>query len=230
MSFTDSGNTKKSVNFTVRLEIADNDSSIWCEISCYPILSDKNKIVSVIGLIKDINDIILERERLKEKTLRDPMTGLLNKEAFELQVMEAIHRQPEGNHALLFVDLDHFKSVNDILGHLMGDKAICDAAEKLQLIFSHYDIISRFGGDEFCIFVKDIPIDTLKGKLEWMLDKLQAEYTDEGQMVNITCSCGVACTDKVGNKYKILVSCADQALYVSKKNGRNRYTFYDEIN
>lgn len=217
---------KEPVNFTVRLERCTEADNIWCEISCFPIMSDNGRMVSIIGLIKDVNNMVLEREKLLKRSERDSMTDLLNKEAFKLQVKKALNRQPDGNHAILFVDLDYFKSVNDILGHLTGDKAICEAADKLKLIFSNHDIISRFGGDEFCVFVKDIPITTLKSKLDWMIEKLQADYSGTEGMVHVSCSCGVACTDVVGYKYKNLILCADKALYISKKNGRNKYTFY----
>lgn len=210
---------------TVQLEARDRQAYIWCEVMQYPILSEGGEVVSVIGLIKDVNDIVQEREKLLEQASRDPLTGLYNKETFKVQVCAALEEMPNKNHALIFMDLDNFKSVNDTLGHVVGDRAICDAAEKLQIIFSNYDLISRFGGDEFCVFVKDVPTATLKRKLDWLVEKLRAEYSDGAGVASVTCSCGVACTERVGYSFDKLLQSADTALYKAKEDGRDRYAF-----
>ncbi|MDD3796447.1 MAG: diguanylate cyclase [Lachnospiraceae bacterium] len=221
---------KESVTTTLRLECRQAGAPVWCEVQQHPILGENGEIASVIGLIRNVDEIVKERERLIERAKIDPLTGLYNKEAFVRIVKEVLQTQPGSNHALLFIDLDHFKSVNDTLGHLTGDRAICEAADKLRIIFSNYDVISRFGGDEFCVLVKNIPMETLRGKLEWMMEKLRTDYSNGADVVRITCSCGVACTKYAGNEYGHLLECADQALYASKENGRNQYTFYrDEI-
>ena len=211
---------------TIRLE--SKKGYIWCEILQHPILGEDGEVVSVIGLIKDVNDIVCEREKLLRQAQTDPLTGLFNKEAFEKKVRQALQENPDQNHALLFMDMDHFKSVNDTLGHITGDRVICEAAEKLQLIFSNLDIVSRFGGDEFCIFVRNIPEETLRGKLEWMVEKMRAEYTNGAQSVRVSASCGAACTMQVGFDYAKLMQRADKALYASKERGRDRYTMADD--
>lgn len=202
---------------------------IWCEVQQYPILLKNGKIASVIGLIRDIDEQVTERERLMEQALRDPLTGLYNKEAFESMASDALAQLPNQNHALIFIDLDHFKKLNDTLGHMVGDRAICDAADKLRIIFSNYDLVALFGGDEFCIFVKNIPFDTLQGKLDWLVGKLRNEYSGKRGTIHITCSCGVACTMSSGYEYAQLMHNADQALYYSKENGRDKYTFFSEL-
>jgi diguanylate cyclase (GGDEF)-like protein/PAS domain S-box-containing protein len=219
---------KKPIATMMRIE-AKQRGDIWCEVLQYPILTEDGGLASIIGLIRDIDRQVTEREQLVEQTRRDPLTGLYNKEAFEAMATEALVQLPGQNHALIFLDLDHFKSVNDTLGHMTGDQVICEAADKLRLIFSNYDLVSRFGGDEFCVFVKNIPTDTLRGKLDWLVEKLRGEYNGSGGSVRVTCSCGVACTEHCGSDYAMLMRCADQALYHSKKRGRDRYTFYSDI-
>lgn len=221
--------SKKPVSTIMRIESIPSGGYIWCEVMQYPILLDNGDVVSVIGLIKDIDKQVKEREQLIEQMRRDPLTGLYNKEAFEDLTSDALSKLSDQNHALIFIDLDHFKTLNDTLGHMVGDRAICEAADKLRIIFSNYDLVSRFGGDEFCVFVKNIPMDTLRGKLEWMLDKLSCEYHGENGSVKVTCSCGIACTTDCGFDYRTLMRNADKALYSSKENGRNRYTFYRAV-
>lgn len=221
--------TKKTQNVAVQLQVLPKGESIWCEISQFPILGKDGTIISVIGLIKDINAQIEERNRLLEISLRDQLTGLYNKKAFEQIVGKHLAAMPNQNHALIFVDLDHFKAVNDNLGHLIGDRAISEAADKLKIIFSNYDILARFGGDEFCIFVKNIPLDTLRGKMDWLVEKMRSDYSNGKDRVRVTCSCGIACTDDVGFDYTVLMDSADKALYTAKENGRDQVVFFRNI-
>lgn len=208
---------------------SDQTTEIWCQIIQHPIIDKKGTIVSVIGLVRDVHEQMTERERLIKQAQTDPLTGLLNKEAFEIMVTDTLKKRPDKNHAVIFVDLDHFKSLNDTIGHLTGDHAICEAADKLRVLFPTHDIVSRFGGDEFCIFVKNISLKTLRDKMDWLIDKLREDYHGEKGDIHITCSCGIACTALCGYEYQQLMHFADEALYYSKESGRDRYTFYQDI-
>lgn len=219
---------KTPVSTIVQMESKIEGRFVWCEVLQHPIMGDDGTIISIIGLIRNIDAQVKERERLKKKAMTDPLTGLYNKAAFETLVKETLMNMPGKNHALIFIDMDHFKALNDTCGHMVGDRAICEAADKLKVIFSNFDLLSRFGGDEFCIFVKDIPTETLKGKMEWLVDKLHQEYQGEKGNVQITCSCGVALTEHVGFEYQTLMKKADDALYYSKENGRDRFTIYSK--
>lgn len=220
---------KKTTTAVVRIKSEVAKKYIWCEVIQYPILAKDNTVLEVIGLVKDIDDQVTEKEMLVEQTKRDQLTGLYNKEAFEAMVKEELKSDTTHPHALIFIDLDHFKDVNDTLGHLMGDRAICEAADKLKVIFSNLDIVSRFGGDEFCVFVKNIPEETLRRKMDWLVEKLHTTYTGEKGSVSITCSCGIASTDKYGFDYKTLLDTADKALYVAKESGRDKYLYFQDI-
>lgn len=202
---------------------------IWCEILLNPIKNTKNETIKIFGTIEDVDFETREKELIMFKANTDPLTGLYQKEAFfdlcRKFIREAI-KAPNTTGALIFMDMDNFKQINDILGHIEGDNAICDAARKLQLIFSQYDIISRFGGDEFCIFVKNIPIDTLTDKLNWLLEKMKQTYTIGDNSVMTTASIGVALFPKDGNSLEQLLDCADKALYESKNNGKNQFSFF----
>lgn len=222
---------KKTSTTQIKLK-CNSDSAqkeIWCEIVQYPILNKNGAVVTVIGIVRDINEQVKERERLIKQAQTDTLTGLYNKETFGYIVSDMLKESSSQNHALIFVDLDRFKNLNDTIGHLTGDHAICEASDKLSTLFSGSGIISRFGGDEFCIFVKNISYDVLYAKMDHLVDKLRASYHGEKGDVHITCSCGVACTTVAGYDYEKLMTCADQALYHSKDTGRDRYTFYKDI-
>ena len=219
--------TGESISLKVKLK-KTSGIELWVNILLSPVMHD-GKISKIFGTIEDIDYEQREQDLIKFKANTDPLTGLYQKDVFadfcKKFIKKAIH-EPESNAALIFVDMDNFKKVNDVLGHLEGDKAICDTARKLQLIFSQYDIISRFGGDEFCIFVKNIPYETLVDKLTWLIDKMKETYTIDDKSVTVTASVGVSLFPKDGNTLEQLLDCADKAQIESKQKGKNRFTFY----
>ena len=107
--------------------------------------------------------------------------------------------------------------------------AIKEAAQKLQVQFANVDFVSRFGGDEFCIFVKDIPVETIKERLEFTREKLSATYEKLDQSVTITSSIGAAYYHRTEKNVQAIIDEADKAVYQAKEEGRNRVIF-KEIN
>lgn len=202
-------------------------SYIWCKIIYIPLLDEENNMVSIVGKIEDVDEEVREKERLEQQSRTDGLTGLMNKLTFEEETMKFLMSNITTGSALLFIDMDHFKDVNDKFGHSMGDRAIRDIALKLQVIFANCDLVSRFGGDEFLIFVKNIPRDTLLDKLAWAVEKLKETYSNGVDTVNLSASIGVAycMADKVA--YSTLLEAADNSLYAAKELGRCRYIIRD---
>lgn len=202
-------------------------SYIWCKIIYIPLLDENNNMVSIVGKIEDVDEEVREKERLEQQSRTDGLTGLMNKLTFEEETMKFLMSNITTGSALLFIDMDHFKDVNDRFGHSMGDRAIRDIALKLQVIFANCDLVSRFGGDEFLIFVKNIPRDTLLDKLAWAVEKLKETYSNGVDTVNLSASIGVAycMADKVA--YSTLLEAADNSLYAAKELGRCRYIIRD---
>lgn len=128
---------------------------IWCRIQVTRISRDGAPL-RLIGKIVDIDEEVRRRAELERRSQRDSLTDLLNKAAFREQVRSCMPARPEGNRtdALMFMDLDNFKVLNDTLGHVVGDVALVDVAEALKRTFRNVDILGRFGGDEFCIFLR----------------------------------------------------------------------------
>ena len=132
--------------------------------------------------------------------------------------------------AMIMIDLDHFKDVNDTFGHAAGDKLLEDVGKVLNDSFKGRDIVGRMGGDEFMVFMYDIKgvqdAETIAKKLNVALRR---EYGDSASVVNISCSIGIAmCDIENGDCFEKAYKRADSALYVSKENGRDCYTIYDD--
>ncbi|MEG0768078.1 MAG: diguanylate cyclase, partial [Clostridia bacterium] len=123
---------------TVRLCRTD-DTALWCEISQYPMLDSQGNLCSVVGRILDVDESMREKEALRRQSRTDPMTGLCNKEAFHEESTAYLATCDARHAAVIFLDLDHFKNVNDTLGHIAGDQVIVDTARQLEMLFSSED-------------------------------------------------------------------------------------------
>lgn len=220
--------TKSNISEQVRIRRADG-GVCFCKVALYPMMDTQGELVHIIGRIIDIDDEVKERRRLEKKSRMDALSGLLNKEAFYLEAEKYLEDGWKHSSALVFIDVDNFKQINDQLGHMVGDEAIRQTAKRLQIIFSQYDLIARFGGDEFCVLLKDISVETLKEKLAWTVEKLRTQYTAEGGCVASSVSIGAACTSNGEAELEDLLACADKALYQAKEKGKNQYVIYDKV-
>lgn len=164
---------------------------------------------------------------LLEKAQRDLMTGLYNKEASRGLISDALAvSSPERNtHALLILDIDNFKQVNDTYGHAFGDTVIVQFVTAFQRRFRQTDIMGRIGGDEFVIFLKDIPgVVWLHAEAQILVEVLRQEIPVEGGPCRVSGSIGIALYPDSGTSYEELAKCADAALYKTKRRGKNGYT------
>lgn len=211
---------------TVRLMKADG-SYRWCRILHYIMHNRENSAAAVIGKVVDVDDEVKEKKLLEEKANKDTLTNLYNKAAFLSICKKYLKENKDSATAVIFMDLDNFKKVNDTFGHLVGDEALKTAASKLKKIFDAGEILARFGGDEFCILVKNIIPEELEKKLAFLTESMRDIYENETERVIITASIGVACSPNHGNTLKELMECADNALYYTKENGKDQYTVYN---
>ncbi len=171
-------------------------------------------------------------ETLRQKAERDALTGLYNKgHAWEL--IDAALAVPNGTKALLVLDMDGFKKVNDNLGHLFGDAVISDMALSLAEVFnSDGDIIGRVGGDEFVVLMRDVDNrEAVIARCEKLRDMLRRSFEyGKNQTLNVSGSVGVALSPEFGVCFEALFACADKALYEAKRRGRDTQVFYtDEL-
>lgn len=173
-----------------------------------------------------IDKIKEDKQRLFEKTQIDSLTGIYNREACENLVIEYLKEKDASLYcAFIIIDIDYFKQINDYLGHKIGDNLLVDFSERLKSIFSNNDIISRLGGDEFIIFIKDIEeynivnIEEKLKKLCELMDK-KVDYNNITQRISISLGCAIT---KFNTSFNELYTIADELLYEVKRNGRNGY-------
>jgi len=165
---------------------------------------------------------------LRENAQRDSLTKLANREFFESALQEGLTRTPREHVAVLLIDLDRFKAVNDTLGHAAGDALLRLVAERLQSAVRSSDLVARFGGDEFAILIDPAPsTEEPIGIAQRILDLVQRTYFIEGQLVNVGTSIGIALSPVHGNDGVVLLRNADLALYHSKSSGRGQFHFFD---
>lgn len=182
----------------------------------------------VIGFLENIEESRQKEAQLKEVIERDAMTGLYSKTYAPYLVNQTLADKNK-MHALLILDLDNFKSVNDKLGHLIGDAVIMDMAMNLKNTFRKNDILGHIGGDEFMVVIKDIKSpDMVLKKCSQLRDILRKVYTHEGEEVSVSASIGIALAPEHGTDYNILFTRADAALAESKRQGKDTETIYNE--
>lgn len=204
-----------------------NGEYIWCRVYRTLLMDDNHNVVSILGKIVDVDEEVKEKKQLEHKSRTDMLTGLLNKQTFEKEVRDYVDSHSTEGACFVFLDMDHFKEINDKFGHSVGDQVIKETAKKIQLLFANFDLVGRFGGDEFCVFVKEIPRDTLIDRLRFAIKKMEQEYAYEGGVVKISASIGAAYCKKDHIGYKEFMDVADAAAYQAKDNGRNCYIIRD---
>ncbi|QIZ78559.1 EAL domain-containing protein [Ferrimonas lipolytica] len=182
-----------------------------------------------IFLFSDISIRKQTEAELQRLANFDPLTGLLNRSNFNKQVAQLLEKnallsQPS---ALLFLDLDRFKNINDSFGHSSGDELLVEAARRLQQYIGPADMLCRFGGDEFVVFVPDA-LSTKK--LEQLADRLLHAFSQPfevgSQVFYISTSIGISRCPEDGEQLEFLVKNADLAMYQAKEEGRGRFCFY----
>lgn len=158
----------------------------------------------------------------------DELTGIRNKMGTAYKI-DSWLSSPDccETQAFLMFDLDRFKQINDVYGHAVGDEVLQAVGALMKDYFRKYDILGRIGGDEFMVLMRDVatPEDAVH-RAKGLCQKIQEMQLEALGDTQITCSIGLAFYPENGTTYEELYRCADQALYITKKNGRNGYTVY----
>lgn len=164
--------------------------------------------------------------QLHQYAYQDGLTDLPNRRYF-YERLQALVSKPNQKFTLIFIDLDGFKEVNDSLGHDFGDLLLHEVAIRLQKCISQYDTVARLGGDEFTLILEntDNPTEVIK-TVENVMDNLTKPITIKNERVNVTASIGITFYPNNGTTVESLIKRADQAMYLSKNKGRNRYEFF----
>jgi len=226
------GRLKRGVRYEeVELRIADSSGQyLWNRLRATLLTDQEGKPRKVVGVIINIDAEKRSAQDLLERAERDPLTKLYNKGASRKQVQEYLtNRKPDERAALLIIDLDNFKQVNDQYGHMFGDVVLTQVAAELSGQFRSKDVVARIGGDEFMVFMKDIPNQTLvENRCERLRNTLGKVYEEQLTKCGFSCSIGIAFIPEHGTDFQSLFQRADAALYKAKGEGKSRYVCYNE--
>lgn len=202
----------------------------WIGFQAKGIQNSKNEL-EYIGRIYRLEEQKEAERKLYDEAKRDSLTGLWNKMFVQECIEQHLQNYPKEAGALLVMDIDNFKKVNDTQGHLFGDEVLEEVSKVLHAVFRSSDIIGRIGGDEFVIYMKSIDnLSMIKKKAKNAADKVAAIYTGENKACSISASIGIALYPKHGKSYVELFTNADNSLYYIKNNGKNSYVIYEEGN
>jgi len=204
----------------------------WNRFRMSVIFDSENNPEKITGMILDIHSEKLEELRLIGLSQTDSLTGLLNRRGFESKISHvlACSSVQKDHHVLVMLDIDSFKTVNDTLGHLMGDSTLIAIAKSISGSFRSSDFTSRFGGDEFAVFLRDFPdrsiLEDIISRLLKDLNKLLPEVTFKNGL--FSCSAGIARYPQDGTSFNELYKHVDEALYEVKRSGKNGFAFVGE--
>lgn len=216
-------------NFKFRIAV-DESSVIWCSLTTTAVQTGRSKPL-IIGSLENIDRQVREEEQLRFKAERDPLTKLYNKITSEMLITSALldQKYQDRMNALLMIDIDNLKQINDMLGHLAGDKIITRLADCIRMVFRESDIQGRAGGDEFVVFMKDITTkDNALRKACKMCEAYKTVLKQNNMQIELTCSIGISIVPEDGTTFSALYSSADKALYAAKNNGKNQCSLYPD--
>ncbi len=197
---------RSAISFETSSEQADGDR--WLRIVGEPVGEDFS-----VTLI-DITQRKRNENKMLADALRDPLTGVLNRRGFEKEGAECIRSRENG--AVLYLDLNNFKSINDRFGHQAGDALLKAFGHRLEFCLRPEDILGRLGGDEFAIVLPGISVDDAKHVATRLVQTAQEAYIIQGQEIKCTASVGIALMPRHGQELWHLISVADQAMYNAK--------------
>lgn len=208
-----------------------NSECIWMLVSISPVTNERGQISHFVIVCEDVSLLKEARSRMEELAYVDSLTGLANRLLFRDRLEQVLKSLPRSNSmaALLYLDLDEFKRINDSMGHDVGDALLMKVAENLRQCVRHQDTVARMGGDEFVILLTDI--DGMSGAssvarkiMETMAQPLQLLKKE----ILITPSIGITLAPTDSLNADILLKNADMAMYKAKSSGRNNYQFFTE--
>ena len=193
-----------------------------------PIYDGAGRAVGMFGISRDVTERKQAEDRIEHLAHFDVLTGLPNRVQLEERARHALQQaQGAGRQlALLFLDLDRFKDINDSLGHSVGDALLARLARRLQLALGVEDLLARHGGDEFIFLLRGDDPGAVQKVAQKILDMVAEPFAIGEHELSVTASIGVAEFPQDGRDLETLVRCADAAMYQAKQNGRNRFCFF----
>lgn len=206
-----------------------NGEAIWISENAHAVCDPQGQILYYEGTVEDITDRKNHELQIRQLAVTDNLTGLLNRHAFSGKLASLIAEadKTQNKIAIAFIDLDHFKLINDTLGHRAGDKLLENVAQRLIQSTRPTDAIVRFGGDEFVMLYPRLRVaEDAEPLLARVMEAISQPIAIGDYVFNMTCSVGVSIYPDHAKEIDTLLSCADSALYSAKNAGKNKVQMF----
>jgi diguanylate cyclase (GGDEF)-like protein len=206
----------------------------WLECRFVAERNDEGQVAGIRGVLRDITKSYLQERHITYMALHDALTGLPNRVLLEDRIQQAIQQAARnGNRVgVCFIDLDHFKNINDAYGHKAGDALLIMLAQLLKGCLRDGDTLARWGGDEFVVLLPDlISTDAVRQVAQKMVDAMRQTLVMEGISINATFSMGIAVypDDESAGDIESLLAQADRAMFYAKSQGRNNFQLFSDM-
>ncbi len=200
---------------------------VWLTVDT--VKNEKEEPTHQVVMMTDLSEIQRSREKLRYAATHDSLTGLPNRTLLFERLEEAVKRTKRSGSkgALLFIDLDNFKEINDTCGHKAGDMVLTESVRRIRSVLRSSDILGRLGGDEFLLIVENIEsVDTPTHVAEKIIKVINEPFDIEGEQHSVGSSIGIAIFPDDSENQDELIQFADMAMYQAKQSGKNRFHYY----
>lgn len=221
---------KSSIHVRFRLN-TNQDAHPWIEGRFFKHL-DTHGVLTIRGVLRDVSKNYVQEQQIAHMALHDALTGVANRVLLEDRLIQSLllAKRHETQVAVVFFDLDHFKQVNDSLGHHVGDQLLIKVSERIQSCLRASDTLARWGGDEFVILLTDTSRSDIETVIEKVMQAIKEPVVINTHHLPATFSMGVAIYPLDSLDMNALFSNADRAMFYAKSQGRNQYQFYADMN
>ena len=215
--------------------ITSDGDVIVCEWNETPLFDNEMNVIGAASFIEDVTDRVRMQTRIKQQAYFDPLTGLPNRHRLmeELNRVISLAQRTKSFCALLFIDLDHFKEINDSRGHHYGDLVLTLFAQRLRKVIRTQETVARLGGDEFVVLLERLGTEGKAARLqiaqvaEKIIDAASEPFVIKGEKFQISCSIGIVFFNDGSSDSNSILEQADQALYTIKREGKSNFYFHN---
>ena len=217
--------TGQPVTAKIEQETFSDRASTWVSTTKMPLRDESGQIIGTLGISRDITAQIQAESALAHQALHDPLTGLVNRLALMDRLAQALvaMERHRSRLAVLSIDLDNFKEINDSFGHDAGDLVLTEIGRRLTSIARRSDTVARLGGDEFVVLCPELDESTgPEGIGSRIVSTVAVPYIDNGRNLSVTCSVGIAVTSDPATEADRMIRDADLTMFEAKRAGRGR--------
>ncbi|MGB0449247.1 MAG: putative bifunctional diguanylate cyclase/phosphodiesterase [Porticoccaceae bacterium] len=216
--------------------ITSDGTVIICEWNDTPLFDDAMNVVGAASFVEDVTDRVKSETRIKQQAYFDPLTGLPNRHRLmeELTRVISLAQRNQNYCSLLFIDLDHFKEINDTRGHHYGDLALTLFAQRLRKVIRTEEAVARLGGDEFVVLLENLGREEQASRLliaqvaEKIIDAAREPFVIKDEKFRISCSIGIVLFNDGSADGDAILQQADKALYTIKREGKSNFYFHNQ--